>query len=168
VTENSECSRDLEPDLENVDELTSRAFQAFRKTVHLQRQLALKAVGQKGVHIGEAFCLRLLAVKDGLSQRDLADVLHLSRPRVTGMLQALEKAGAVKRRSDEHDRRLTRVFITQVGRHREMELRSIVGIYINETFGALSATDTRELERLLGLLADQVSEMLQKEEATSQ
>lgn len=168
MTEHGECPRDHELQLDNVDGLTSRAFQAYRKTVHLQRQLALKTMAQKGMHYAEAFCLRLLIVNDGLSQRDLADTLHLSRPRVTGMLQALEKAGAVKRRSDKHDQRLTRVFITQVGRDREMELRSMVASYVNETFGALSATDTRELERLLGLLADHVSDTLQKEEATSQ
>ena len=45
-------------------------------------------------------------------------MLHLSRPSVTAMLQALEKSGAIERRSDERDQRLTRVYLTDEGRGR--------------------------------------------------
>jgi DNA-binding MarR family transcriptional regulator len=147
-------------EFEGVDELTSQVFQAFRRAIQLQRQLVLKTLSQKGGHHGEAFCLRALSENDGVSQRDLATMLHLSRPRVTTMLQALEAAGAVVRRSDERDRRLTRVFLTPEGRRRERELHAGWADHINQTIGVLSEADRRELGRLLDQVSDHSARIL--------
>jgi MarR family transcriptional regulator, organic hydroperoxide resistance regulator len=125
-----------------------------------------KVFAGKGVHPGEAFCLRLLAKNDGISQHDLADIVHLSRPRVTKILQTLQKEGAIVRRADENDQRLTRVFLTDDGRRREMELRTIFESYLNEIIGALTDADRFELERLLNMLSDRISHVLEAEEPT--
>ena len=47
--------------------------------------------------------LRFLSVNDGITQRDLAEALHVARPTVTKMLNAMEKAGLVRRRPDAAD-----------------------------------------------------------------
>ena len=81
-------SHDLPPLLlDGVDPLSARVLQALRKTIHVHKQLMAKTLAERGTHPGEAVCLRMLAQHDGMSQRDLADTLHLSRPRVTTMLQ---------------------------------------------------------------------------------
>ena len=147
-------------EFEGVDELTAQVFHAFRRAIQLQRQVVLRTLSQEGGHHGEAFCLRALADNDGISQRDLASMLHLSRPRVTKMLQALEASGVVERRSDERDRRLTRVFLTPEGRHRERELHARWADHINQTIGSLSEKDRRELGRLLDELSDHTSRIL--------
>lgn len=154
-------------EFEGVDELTGHVFQAFRRAIHLQRQLVLKTLAAKGGHHGEAFCLRALAENDGLSQRDLANMLHLSRPRVTKLLQALEVAGTVARRSDELDRRLTRVYITEQGRRRERELHAGWADHVNQTIGVLSTEDRRELGRLLDQISDHTARVLDEGEATA-
>lgn len=150
-------------EFEGVDELTAHVFHSFRRVIQLQRQMVLKTLSQEGGHHGEAFCLRALAANDGISQRDLASVLHLSRPRVTKMLQALETSGLVERRSDERDRRLTRVFLTPEGRRRERELHASWARHINQTIGALSDGERRELGRLLDELGDHTSRILSDE-----
>ncbi len=147
-------------EFEGVDELTSQVFQAFRRTIQLQRQLVMKTLAQQGGHHGEAFGLRVLVENDGISQRDLADVLHLSRPRVTKLLQALEAAGAVARRADERDRRLTRVFLTPEGRRREGELHAKWADHVNQTIGILPEADRRELRRLLDEVSDHTARLL--------
>lgn len=151
-------------EFKGVEELTVQVFHALRRACQLQRQVVLKTLSQDGGHHGEAFCLRALAENDGATQRDLAVMLHLSPPRVTKMLQALEAAGAVARRSDERDRRLTRVFLTSEGRRRERELHSRWAEHINRTVGAMSEQDRRELTRLLGKLSDQALRALRGEE----
>jgi len=151
-------------EFEGVEELTVQVFHALRRAGQLQRQAVLKTLSQDGGHHGEAFCLRALAENDGATQRDIAAMLHLSRPRVTKMLQALEAAGAVARRSDERDRRLTRVFLTPEGRRRERQLHSRWAEHINQTVGAMSQRDRRELIRLLDELSDQASRALRGEE----
>jgi DNA-binding MarR family transcriptional regulator len=82
---------------------------------------------------------------------------------VSTILRSLEESGAVLRRQDDVDRRLTRVFLTPEGRRREKEHRAVLGDYVNRTIGALSQADRRELERLLGELADRTREVLCEE-----
>ncbi len=146
--------------LEGVDELSSRVLRAFRRTIHLNRQLTVKTFAEKGFHPGQAFILRVITERDGISQRDLAQAMHLSRPRITTMLQNLERTGVVTRRSDPTDQRLTRVFVTDEGRRLDRELRSVWTEYANVTIGALSEADRLELERLLDALADHIQEAL--------
>jgi MarR family transcriptional regulator, organic hydroperoxide resistance regulator len=130
----------------------------------MHRQAMLKTMAEKGVHPGEAFCLRLIGRNDGISQRDLADILHLSRPQVTKILQTLEKKGEVSRLPDEKDHRLTHVFLTTAGTSQEEELNATMDEYINKTMGAIPKADRLELARLLDELADRISERLHVEE----
>lgn len=134
--------------------------------MHLNRLVILKMIAQKGVQPPEAFALMLLRDHDGATQSELADVLHLSPPRVSTILRSLEDSGAVIRHPDETDRRLTRAFLTPKGRQREEEQRAVLGDYVNRTIGTLSEADRRELERLLGKLADRTLAVLHEESAS--
>jgi len=140
-------------ELDGVDELSSQIFLAFVDTLRLHKQLMLGTLTGQGTHPGQVFCLHVLAGRDGISQRDLAATLHLSRPTVSKMLQAMERAGAVERRTDAADQRLTRVFLTASGRDLERHLRGVVAEYVNETIGSLPDHDRRELARLLDELS---------------
>jgi DNA-binding MarR family transcriptional regulator len=145
---------------DEIDPRTARVFHAFRRVTQLQRQLMLKSMSEKGGHHGEAFCLRVLATKDGIAQRDLAEMLHLSRPRVTKMLQSMEAAGVVRRRSDTSDQRLTRVYITDEGRRRERDLHAAWADHMDHTIGTLSEWERDTLARLLDKISDRTEEML--------
>jgi DNA-binding MarR family transcriptional regulator len=147
-------------ELENVDELTARVFHAFGRMVHLNRLVMGRMIAQRGAHHGEVIALALLRHHDGISQRELGQILHLSAPRVSAILDALERGGAVDRRSDEVDRRLTRVYLTAEGRERERQQRDLLSDYVNRTVGALSEVDRSELERILGELADRTMTVL--------
>jgi len=135
--------------LAGVDELSSRVFRALLTALRLHKQQMMRALATRGIHPGQAFCLRVLADRDGITQRDLADTLHLARPTVTKMVQALERSGAVERRPDPDDQRLTRVYLTGGGRELAAEMHGIAAGYINATIGTLAEDDRRELARLL-------------------
>jgi DNA-binding MarR family transcriptional regulator len=146
--------------LEGVDDLSSRVFFAFLVTLRQHKRLMLRTLAGQGTHPGQIFCLHVLAGHDGISQRDLADALHLSPPTVSKMLQAMQKAGAVERRPDAADQRLTRVFLTDPGRDLERRLQGVVADFVNETIGDLPENDRRELARLLGDLGTSMSQAL--------
>jgi DNA-binding MarR family transcriptional regulator len=150
----------LGPELQDVDDLTIRTFQAMARVGHLNRLAVQKSIAQRGVQPPEAFALAFLSDHDGATQSELAKLLHLSPPRVSTILSRLEESGAVLRRADEADRRLTRVFITPEGRRREEEHRTILGEYVNRTIGALPKADRLELACLLEKLADRTNEVL--------
>lgn len=151
------------PELENVDALTARVFHAWGRMMHLNRLVILKIIAQRGIQPPEAFALTLLSDHDGIGQRELAEILHLSPPRVSMILRALERNGAVVRQADQADRRLAKVFITAEGRRRENEQRAVLGDYVGRTIGALPESDRLDLERVLNKLAERVTTVLQQE-----
>lgn len=141
-------------DLEGVDPLSAGVLAAFRKAMHLNRQLLMRLAADKGGHPGQTVVLGMLAAHDGINQRDLAECLHLARPTVTIMLQKLEQAGLIERWDDENDQRLTRIRLTEAGRASNTELAAAYADYVNATIGAMSETDRAEFARLLGVLTD--------------
>jgi DNA-binding MarR family transcriptional regulator len=153
------------PALDGVDPLSFRVFQAFIRTLHLHRQLMARTLVEDGSHPGQAVCLRILAARDGISQRDLAHALHLTPPTVTAMLQRMERGGIVERHPDEADQRVTRVRLTAEGRRLEERLRSIFARYIGQALDTMTEADRLELERLLIILADNTARALGSAEA---
>jgi DNA-binding MarR family transcriptional regulator len=146
--------------LDGIDPVSADVFAAFRRTMHLNRQLLSRVMAEKGGHPGAAAVLRVLSAHDGISQRDLADALHLSRPTITAMLQKMEQHGVVERWDDEADQRLTRIRLTPKGHKQSEELGSSFTDYIDCTIGAMPEGERRELARLLGLLGDNVEAAL--------
>ena len=135
--------------LEGVDDLSGDVFRAFIGTLRLHRRLMMQALADRGVHPGQAMCLRLLAANDGIGQRDLAAALHVAPPTVTRMLHSMEKAGLVRRTPDAADQRRTRVELTNAGRAEELQMRAAAAEYVNATVATLPEADRRELARLL-------------------
>jgi len=60
--------------------------------------------------------MRALVQSDGMSLKELSGRLGLSHSTVSGIVDRLEKRGLVERRTDEADKRLTRISVTQVVR----------------------------------------------------
>lgn len=147
-------------DIEDIDPLSAEVFNAFRRTMHLNKQLLGRVMAEKGGHAGAAGFLRVLSAHEGITQRDLAEMLHLSRPTVTTALQRLEQHGLVERWDDETDQRLTRIRLTEKGRTQAGTFQESFATYIEATIGAMSETDRRELARLLGVLGENAASAL--------
>jgi DNA-binding MarR family transcriptional regulator len=150
------------PSLDGIDPASADVFAAFRRTMHLNRQLLARVMAEKGGHPGAAAVLRVLSAHDGISQRDLADALHLSRPTITAMLQKMEQHGLIERWDDEADQRLTRIRLTTAGRAQAQAFGSSFTEYIDCTIGAMPEDDRRDLARLLGALADTIEAALKR------
>jgi DNA-binding MarR family transcriptional regulator len=144
-------------EIEGIDPGYQGVVQALMRTMQLQRQLMQKllaeSVGGTDTHPGQAMCLRALGAHDGITQRDLAEMLHVSRPTVTTMLQRLERSGWIERRVDPDDQRLTHVHLTAGGSALESQLRVVFAEYVRRTFGHLTEAERQELERLLHTLS---------------
>ena len=52
---------------------------------------------------------------EGMIQSELARLLDVGKVTIGGLIDRLEASGHVERRPDEHDRRLKRIFITDLG-----------------------------------------------------
>ena len=69
--------------------------------------------------------LREATRASGVSQRELADLMHIEPPTLVRHLDRLEADGYVERRADPDDRRRLLVFVTPTGRKRLAELQKV-------------------------------------------
>lgn len=156
------------PRLIGVRPATMQALGSFMRTAHLQRQSAARGLAKGGASFSQMAYLRLLTEEDGISQTDLAERLHVSKPTVTTSLNLMEREGLVERRPDEKDRRLTRVHLTEAGRERGDRLSAGLSSFVRETFGSLSDDDALELARLLDQVSERMRDLLDPTEGTAE
>jgi len=67
-----------------------------------------------------------LARKDGRTQLELANLVHITPPTASVALQKLEDEGYILRRSDKDDKRKTRVYLTEKGKNFDEKSKSII------------------------------------------
>lgn len=158
-----ESGRDVHPplDLAGLDPRSALVFRALLRASRLHRQLLLRSAATVGAHPGQAMILRILGTRDGLSQRELADLLLLGKPTVTTMLQRLERAGLVEREPDPDDQRVTRVRLSAEGRRLDARLRDTVVATMARVLDPLDPADREELARLLDLVSDHTAAALE-------
>ena len=95
-------------DLENAVGLIIKiASKSIEKT--LDGELRKKC----GLSSGQWKVIGALALHDGLSQKDLAEMVFVEGPTLVPILDRMEKEGFVQRRVDRQDRRTNLVFLTE-------------------------------------------------------
>ncbi len=149
--------RDAAFDLAGLDPRSAAVFMGFMRARRLHHQLMLRVLAEQEAPPGQAFCLRILAAHDGVTQRELGDMLHLAAPSVTAMLKRMERSGTVAREPDPADQRVTRVRLTPAGRDLERRLTTILASRIGQLLETMSAADRKDLARLLDDLAGRMA-----------
>ncbi len=98
---------------------------------------------------------------------DLSDMLELSRPSITRILNDLEHRGFITRSIDKKDRRSIRIELTQAGAEAlEKANRRILGI-AERLVVSLGETDTDKLIELMDRLAEIYRELLEERRGES-
>lgn len=144
--------------------LPDQCFHAFLRAMHAHRQLMFTTMSEVGIPPAQAFCLKEVAHNDGITQRDLADALSISRPTLTVMLQKLEKAGLVERRADREDQRFIRIHLTAAGHTAHQAMHAAMADVVARTVGSLNDDDQSELLRLLDRLSENISAAMRSED----
>ena len=68
-------------------------------------------IAGSGLTAQQVNLLRILAFTDGLTLKQISERMSLAHSTVSGIVDRLEKKGAVERHLDEKDKRFTRVFL---------------------------------------------------------
>ena len=88
----------------------------FGQVAHLQLLQAYNLLETFGVHPKQVPVLMILKHHEGLSQRELVDILCVKAPTVAVTVKRLERAGYVERRRDAADQRVSRIYLTEYGK----------------------------------------------------
>jgi DNA-binding MarR family transcriptional regulator len=111
-----------------------------------------------GLSVPQCDVLTTLTEAEGVSQQTLAKRLYVTKGNISGLLDRLESAGLVERRSTASDRRQYEIYLTNSGRAAAERAIAIQHEWIGETLGRIPTSDLETFERLLVTLRDIVRE----------
>lgn len=98
-----------------------------------------------GLYRGQPPMLHALWEQEGLTHTELAARLQISPATTTKMIQRMERAGFIQRKSDPQDQRLSRVYLTEAGRAIRSEVEAIWLHIEAETFAGFSIEEKESL-----------------------
>ncbi len=137
-----------------ADDLANRVW--FR-LIRLESRLGA-AVSERlreiGLSVPQCDVLTTLTEEEGVSQQALAQRLYVTKGNISGLLDRLESAGLVERRTTAADRRQYEIYLTISGREAAQRAIAIQHAYVRKIFGRLPETDLERFERMLIALRD--------------
>src|SRR6266568_9229478 len=73
-------------------------------------------LSKHNLYVGQEMLLKCLWNRDGLSQKEIADLMGIQAATATRMVIRMERSGFVERRTDPEDQRVSCVYLTDLGR----------------------------------------------------
>jgi len=134
-----------------------RATRVWLRLIRLEARMQA-AVGDRlrmiGVSIPQCDVLTTLTEQEGVNQQELAKRLYVTKGNISGLLDRLEAAGFVERRSLVSDRRQYSIHLTEAGRAMAEKALAVQRTWLASTLGRLQETELDALEAQLLRLRD--------------
>ena len=140
------------------------AVRIWFRLLRLQTRINLSItalVREIGLSVPQCDVLTTLTEREGISQQDLAARLYVTKGNISGLIDRLEAAKLVERRSIEGDRRSHAIFLTPQGRTLAEQGIEVQRRFVIETVGRMSAEDLQKFESLIVAMRDLIRENLQ-------
>jgi len=125
----------------------------------LQRTLFDRRVRKLGFTRTQWLVLRRLDEQPGVSQSELADMLEVERATAGRLIDKLEEYGWLERRPDGSDRRINRIFMTELGRKIHDRIGPIAEAMVEEELSGLTKQEREQLTDLLLNVKHRLQEM---------
>ncbi len=140
---------------------SDRSVRVWFRLIRLEARMQA-AVGERlreiGVSIPQCDVLTTLTEQEGVSQQELATRLYVTKGNISGLIDRLEEAGLVERRSTPLDRRQHAIHHTEAGRQMAEKAIAVQHRWISLTLGRMADADLEALETQLIALRDIVRE----------
>jgi DNA-binding MarR family transcriptional regulator len=150
------------------DESKDRAIRVWFRFLRLESRIQSTVAEQlRAIDLSVPQCdvLTTLTEAEGISQQELAQRLYVTKGNISGLLDRLERAGLVERRSTAADRRQYSIHLTASGRAAAERAIALQHALIAATLGRLPAEKIAEFETLLIATRDLVRAYRERETA---
>jgi len=140
------------------------AVRIWFRLLRLQTRINLSItarVREIGLSVPQCDVLTTLTEREGISQQDLAARLYVTKGNISGLIDRLEAAKLVERRSIEGDRRSHAIYLTPQGRALAEQGIEVQRRFVIDTLGRMSAEDLKKFESLIVATRDLIRENLQ-------
>lgn len=126
-------------------------FLRMHQRGHSAMSSRLRAIG---LSVAQFDLLSTLTEAEGITQRDLAERLYVTKGNVSGLVDRLVEAGLVDRKPIPGDRRSHALHLTGEGRRLALEGMELQKRFVNETIGRLPAADLEVLDVVISRWRD--------------
>lgn len=109
-----------------------------------------------GLSVAQFDLLSTLTEAEGITQRDLAERLYVTKGNVSGLVDRLVEAGLVIRRAIPGDRRSYALHLTEAGRKAAEDGMKVHLRFVEETVGKLSDADLALLDGTISRWRDTI------------
>jgi DNA-binding MarR family transcriptional regulator len=96
--------------------------------------------------------------QDGASQQELCNATFRDKPSITRLIDNLEKAGLVKRVSDEKDRRINKVYLSPIAIKLQEETMQLAEQTLNEALNGVPADQVDLCKEVLQKVYDNLNQ----------
>jgi DNA-binding MarR family transcriptional regulator len=137
------------------------AFRVWLRFLRVDQRLHLamgRALRRVGLSIPQFDVLSALSEGAGITQRQLAEALFVTKGNVSGLIDRLVQAKLVERRPAAQDRRSHALFLTEKGERLAAAGFAAQKSFVDNTLGKLSADELATLHLLLGRWRDAARE----------
>ena len=117
-------------------------------------------LNEKKLYRGDPRLLMYVYFHDGRKQAEIAKGLCVKPASLTVMLQRMEQAGLVNRKSDEQDQRVQRVYITELGRETSKKTVELFQKAVKGFFVGVSEEERAVYQGVLEKVKENVLRML--------
>ncbi|MGA2494011.1 MAG: MarR family transcriptional regulator [Roseiarcus sp.] len=150
------------------NESNDRAIRVWFRFVRLEsriQSMVAEHLRTIGLSVPQCDVLTTLTEAEGISQQELAERLYVTKGNISGLLDRLERAGLVERRSTAADRRQYAIYLTSEGRAAAEQAIALQHALIAATLGRLPSEKVAEFETLLIATRDLVRAYRDRETA---
>ena len=137
------------------------AARVWFRLLRLQTRINLaitERVRALGLSVPQCDVLTTLTEREGLSQQELAERLYVTKGNISGLIDRLEAAKLVERRSLESDKRSHAIYLTPQGRDLAEQGIAVQRRFVLDTLGRMAPDDLAKFESLLVNVRDLVRE----------
>jgi DNA-binding MarR family transcriptional regulator len=143
------------PETEHVAEFAGQLFFRLWRASHTRTAERLESIGLTPALFA---VLNVLGPRKGATQKEIGSAMGIDPSTMVSLIDELERAGLATRRPHPTDRRAREVVITPKGRRAHERARRLALQVEDEVLGGLTASQRRELLKLLHRALDSAPE----------
>ncbi len=148
-------SGQVQTDAYQLTDAYTRASKSFRAVLSV-------ALRRHGLHFGQHLVLAALDDRDGQTPGEIAAAVSVTTPTIVKMASRMEVAGLLIRRPDTVDRRLVRLYLTEVGRDLSGPLASELQAVEHRLVRGLTQAEQAQLLTLMNRVSDNAAALLRE------
>jgi MarR family transcriptional regulator for hemolysin len=126
-------------------------------TARLMRTVFARRLKEVGLTRAQWLALTRINRRPGQSQSELADMMEIEKAPAGRIVDRLEEKGWVERRSEPSDRRVKRIYLTDLGARLHAAITPLADATVRDAIAGLSPAEQKQLMALMSKVKAQLT-----------